>query len=197
MNGKNNNKNLSCCAHELGVISHTSSLALGMAKLDCQSTTLGQTEIFHQLWDGLPWNFVQTFMVPKVWMLLTLVIPWLFLQWHHEVDFFFVKCLWRLTEIWYRYCHSRSSIGKMIAIRSLTSNKPGGCTSYKQATTYIECLRLPSTWQGCGPYPNHCRIHPKSGLRTILNLRSWSMHLLWLAKVEAESPKETWQLQWA
>ena len=41
---------------------------------------LVQTEISQQLLDGLPWNLVQAVMVPRRWILLTLVIPWLFLS---------------------------------------------------------------------------------------------------------------------
>ncbi len=44
-----------------------------------RSTTLVQTETSLQLLDGLSWNFVQTFMFARGWILMTLVIPWLFL----------------------------------------------------------------------------------------------------------------------
>ncbi len=43
------------------------------------STTLVQAEIYQQLLDGLCWNLVQIFMVPRGWSPLTLVITWLFL----------------------------------------------------------------------------------------------------------------------
>ncbi len=49
------------------------------------STTLVQTEISQQLQNGLPLNFVQTFMVPRGWIFLTLVIP---LEHHHEFDIY-------------------------------------------------------------------------------------------------------------
>ncbi len=42
--------------------------------------SLVQTEICQQLLDGLLWDLVQTFMVPRGWILMTLVITWLFLQ---------------------------------------------------------------------------------------------------------------------
>lgn len=37
-----------------------------------------QTETYQQLLDGLPWHFVQIFVVIWGWRLLTLVIPWLY-----------------------------------------------------------------------------------------------------------------------
>lgn len=40
---------------------------------------LVETKTSKQLLDGLPWSFVQTFMVPGEWIILTLAIPWLFL----------------------------------------------------------------------------------------------------------------------
>lgn len=60
-------------------------LVLGML---CQSVTHFSAEIFQQLFNGLPWNCVQTSSVPRQWSLLTLVIPWLFLKCHcYIVDF--------------------------------------------------------------------------------------------------------------
>lgn len=56
-----------------------------------QSTALVQTEIFRQQLDKLPWNFVQTSIVPRVWILPTLVIPLLLLH-KYSVERF---------EIWY------------------------------------------------------------------------------------------------
>ncbi len=49
----------------------------------CQYTTC---EISQQLLDGLPWYFVQTFMVPRGWIPIALVIPWLLLEGRHEAD---------------------------------------------------------------------------------------------------------------
>ncbi len=43
------------------------------------STTLVQTEISHQLQDELPWNLLQIFKVPTGLIIMTSVIPWLFL----------------------------------------------------------------------------------------------------------------------
>ncbi len=43
-------------------------------------------ETSQQVLDGLPWNFVQTFMVTRRWTLMTLVMPWLFLQCHRLVN---------------------------------------------------------------------------------------------------------------
>ncbi len=60
------------------------SLAWGMGVdlLVCQSatqsTTLVQTKISQQLADGLPWNFVQRFIILTGWILLTLLILWPF-----------------------------------------------------------------------------------------------------------------------
>lgn len=39
------------------------------------SALLIQTEIFQQLFNGVPWKFVQMFIVPTRWILMTLVIP--------------------------------------------------------------------------------------------------------------------------
>ncbi len=61
------------------VFIHASDMALQMASLDSQPVRPQWSRLkYQQLLDGLPWHFVQTFMVPKGWILLTLVIPWLF-----------------------------------------------------------------------------------------------------------------------
>lgn len=56
--------------------SHASSVTRRRAAL---VSLLAQLEISQQLWDGLLWDFVQTFMVPRGYIL---VIPWLFPQRH-------------------------------------------------------------------------------------------------------------------
>ncbi len=75
---------------ELLIISHSlQQLPLAVWLLWCwlvgQSTTLVQTEISRQLFDGLAQNLVQTFLVPRWWILMNLVIPWLFYC-HHEIE---------------------------------------------------------------------------------------------------------------
>lgn len=60
---------------------------LGYNCWPCQSTILVQTEIAWLL-DGFSRNFAMTFMVPRGWILQTLVILWLFLYHHNEVDIF-------------------------------------------------------------------------------------------------------------
>ena len=51
----------------------------------------------------LPWNLVQRFLVPRWWSLLTLVIQFLSLEGHQQIDIFWllVKCL---SNCWI-YCH--------------------------------------------------------------------------------------------
>ncbi len=44
------------------------------------------TEISQQLFDLFRWNLVQTILMSRGWILLTLVIPWLFLLRHHDND---------------------------------------------------------------------------------------------------------------
>lgn len=48
-----------------------------------------------QILDGLPWNIAPTFIVPRGWSLLTLVILWLFLLHHQQVDIFVSR--WNLS----------------------------------------------------------------------------------------------------
>lgn len=50
----------------------------------CQTATLFQIEITQQLHDGLSWIFVQTFIVLRGLIQLTLAIPSLFLYHHHH-----------------------------------------------------------------------------------------------------------------
>ncbi len=50
-----------------------------------------------QVFDGFPWNFVQTFVVPTWYILMTLVIPWLFLlQVSSMIKTLYYNCL----QIW-------------------------------------------------------------------------------------------------
>ena len=50
------------------------------------ATTLVQTKISQQVFDGLSWNFKQTFMVPRGRIILTSMMPWLFLSHHQRVN---------------------------------------------------------------------------------------------------------------
>ncbi len=61
-------------------------LAAWLCGWQCQSTTLFQTKISHQPFDGFPLNYVQTFVIPRGWILLTLVILWFSIERHHEVE---------------------------------------------------------------------------------------------------------------
>ena len=49
---------------------------------------LVQSEVCQQLTDGLAWNYVQEFMVPRSGLLLTLGIHWFFFKNHHEVNIY-------------------------------------------------------------------------------------------------------------
>ncbi len=57
-----------------------------------QSTTLVQTEISQQPLDGLPWNFLQRFIVLRGLILLFWWIPKLFLKHHPQVKVFTAIC---------------------------------------------------------------------------------------------------------
>ncbi len=67
-------KEFPACGIGDSLFSHATNLALV-----CRSVTLFQTDISQQLSDGLPWNFLETFIVPRGWILMTLVNACLFL----------------------------------------------------------------------------------------------------------------------
>ncbi len=56
-------------------------------------TFLSFNEMSWQLFEGLPWNLVQIFRVPMVWILMTLVVPWRVLECHNEVHI----CGWNVS----------------------------------------------------------------------------------------------------
>ena len=79
------------------IFSHASNVSLWVS-VDgsaCPSNTLVQIETSLQLLNGSPWYFMQTFVVPRWWILLNLVIPRRFHKFHHEfgVFWFLVTCL--------------------------------------------------------------------------------------------------------
>ncbi len=58
-------------------------------KLACPDASVLVSSPLTKLWllsDGLPWNLVQTFMSPSGWIVITLLIPELFIQHHHQVQ---------------------------------------------------------------------------------------------------------------
>ena len=50
----------------------------GISRSVGHSTSLVENEMKSQHLDGLPWNYIKTAMVPRAWLPLILVIPWLF-----------------------------------------------------------------------------------------------------------------------
>lgn len=58
-------------------------------------TTLVEAEISEQLCDGLPWNFAQTFMIPRWWILMTLhdyVVDVCGSEWNVSTDYHKIWC---------------------------------------------------------------------------------------------------------
>ncbi len=83
---------------EARFVSEASSMAQGLEML-VLSTALVQIEISGQLLEEFPCNFVQTFVVTRGWILLSLGIPWLLLQCHHPgFLFFFTEISWQLLD---------------------------------------------------------------------------------------------------
>ncbi len=58
------------------IFCHGSGVALLMTMSVCRYTALVHTEIFQQIYDGLPWIALQIFMVPRKCILNNLVITW-------------------------------------------------------------------------------------------------------------------------
>lgn len=72
------------------LFSHARSMALGMTMSVCQlvDSPLGLDWNISKMLDVLPLNFEQTLLIPREWMLLTLMIPWRFLQCHRQIKVF-------------------------------------------------------------------------------------------------------------
>ncbi len=77
------------------LFSYTSGMAVWMETLVCLLVSLSATLVQTGICWMDPWNFVQTLMAHRGWILLTLMITLLLLWHHHEVDIW--GFLWKVS----------------------------------------------------------------------------------------------------
>lgn len=112
------------------------------------TATAVQTEICPQLFDGLPWNFAEPFMVLRGWIAMTLVMSPLSVPRHHEVHIYGFQ--WSIL----------TTIG-WIAIE-LDTIHPKGTYIYVTTLVILTVHPVPSSGWKChfvqysGLWPNTC-----------------------------------------